>query len=1518
MRPALMGLVLALVQGAWLSVLPSDRQDKQNPGRPRAASRALPTSAAPPAGAGIQSSGAGAPAGWMAQVQQDLAAREYEISWQSSTAVEGIEAAWQAPNRAHGFRTYFTPEGIWIVPRDTQKASWRWGLSLAGYGQGGTAWEVGRATLSPSGKRIDYHRGTIEESYDNSPVGLEQRFTLSSKPERLETERDSAGASGWTTPLRPKPLASESVEDGEEPVPGGDHARDSASWVHLDLALWGDLHPRISEDGQAINFVTASGAPALHYAQMKVTDARGNVLPAWMEGFSGSKASGIRIVIDARDASYPITVDPLATSPAWTAESNQSNASFGWSVATAGDVNGDSYSDVVVGAPGYDHGQIDEGGAFVYLGTASGLSTTPAWTGESDAAGLAYGTSVATAGDVNGDGYSDVIVGSSTINTDFFALDRAYVYLGSLAGLALSPAWMGQASQTDSGYGFSVATAGDVNGDGYSDFLVGEPYWSNGESGEGRALLYLGAASGPSVAPAWSVESNQIAAQAGFSVATAGDVDGDGYADVLVGAPFLNDGRGASSLYRGSAAGLSASASWTQEGAQFNTYWGWSVATAGDVNGDGYADVLVGAPSFNNGQAFEGFAALFMGSAAGLAIAPAWSGEGDQSGANLGSSVATAGDVNGDGYADVLIAAPGYDNGQNDEGRAYVYLGSASGLVTTLFPWMIESDQAGARLGRSVATAGDVNGDGYADVVLGLPYYDNGQTDEGRAFLYLGSPSVPSTTPGWTGKSDQANARFGWSVATAGDVNGDGYADFLVGAPDYDNGYASAGRADLYLGSAAGLSLIPAWTAEGDQTIAEFGWSVATAGDVNRDGYSDVIVGAHFYSHGETGEGRAYLFLGSAAGLSSTAAWIAESDQASAEFGESVATAGDVNGDGYFDVLVVARQYTNGQFNEGRAFLYLGSASGLSTTATWTTESDQAEAYLAYVAAAGDVNGDGYSDVLVGAPNYDNGQTEEGRAYLYLGSASGLSTTAAWIAESDQTGAQFGSAVATAGDVNGDGYSDVLVGVPYYDNGQTDEGRTYLYLGSASGPALLPGWTGESDQANARFGWSVGTAGDVNGDGYADVLIGAPLFDNGQMDEGGAFLYLGSASGLSTAYPWTAESNQAGAFFGWSVATAGDVNGDGYADVLVGAAHGDLLGNAGAFLYYGNGGPGMSLNPRQRQSDFFGFQPVAPGGQSNVPGSFDLLINGRTPFGRSKVRLEWEVEPLGTLLGGPPMIDSSSTDTGTAGAILRGGTLGRDPGPYHWRLRLHYDSDKTPFAQHSRWMTIPWHGWQEAHLTLGAFLGGWVWDDLDQDGIRDGGEPGRGGATVKLLNSSGAVVEQKPTIGDGYYNFHLPGVASSFRIQYQPPAGTSLTLQNQGGDDTNDSDPDPASGLTPLVGPGFTYLDNSRWSAGLLCNAPTLPVSIGVRPVSGTPNLILDITDPNPASQVTGYNIYRANQPQPSPSPWTLLGANVVDNDPGMPNVQWTDTSGATPALGAVFYYQVTAFNQGCGSEGPR
>ena len=454
----------------------------------------------------------------------------------------------------------------------------------------------------------------------------------------------------------------------------------------------------------------------------------------------------------------------------------------------------------------------------------------------------------------------------------------------------------------------------------------------------------------------------------------------------------------------------------------------------------------------------------------------------------------------------------------------------------------------------------------------------------------------------------------------------------------------------------------------------------------------DVIVGAPMYDCGQSDEGRAYVYLGSATGYLSSA-WAAESNQAVAFFGWSVASAGDVNGDGYSDVIVGAYRYDYNQSADGRVYVYLGSASGLATNATWTAVGEQADANLGVsVATAGDVNGDGYAEVIVGTGR-------EGRANVYFGSASGLAASAAWTVASDQL--YVDASVASAGDVNGDGYSDVIVGLAGYDNPQIDEGRTSVYLGSAAGLATTAAWTVESDQAGGYFGRSATSAGDVNGDGYSDVIVGAYGFASGQIEEGVAWVYPGSAAGLSTTPVWVAEGDQATAYFGYSAATAGDVNGDGYADVIVGADGYDngQSGEGRAFAYYGGGGDGLDRIPRQVRTD--GATVVASGGKSDSESEFRLRARARTPAGRGNVRLQWEAKPLGTsfngaatglspvVLTGPPGASGSATNLNQSVASLSEGTF------YHWRART---VSADPFFPRTPWMSLPGNNVTETKL----------------------------------------------------------------------------------------------------------------------------------------------------------------------------------------------------------------------------
>jgi hypothetical protein len=1013
----------------------------------------------------------------------------------------------------------------------------------------------------------------------------------------------------------------------------------------------------------------------------------------------------------------------VALTPAWTGESDQLNAFYGYSVATAGDVDGDGYSDVIVGAINYQNGEYEEGRAFLYRGSATGVSPTPSWTAEGNQVIARFGQSVASAGDVNGDGFDDVIVGAPQYDSGSRDEGRAYIYLGSAAGLAASPSWIVNGNQDDAYLGQSVATAGDVNGDGYADVLVGAYGWDDGQANEGRVFLYLGSASGPDTLPDWSYTSDVANAYFGRSIATAGDVNGDGYDDVVIGAHLLTSGatsEGKAFLFLGGAAGLAPSPSWSVTGNQGGAQLGISVATAGDVNGDGYADMIVGAPGINNGQVSEGRVAVYLGSAAGPDTTADWSFESNDPGAQLGWSVAPAGDLNGDGFADVVVGAPLWGP-TTSKGRAYAFLGSAAGLAPQPV-WTVASDQDDGAFAQSVCAAGDVDGDGYGDLIVGAPLYDHGDSDEGSAFVYRGSAAPPDTTAGWIGKGALAYGYFGYSVASAGDVNGDGYGDIIVGAIYDDQDETDEGRAYLFLGSASGPGALPAWTAESDQANAHFGNSVASAGDVNGDGYGDVIVGAHQYDDGQSDEGKAYVYLGSPAGLSATPSWTAQCDQDFARFGVSVSSAGDVNGDGYGDVIVGAMYYHNPTFEEGRAFLYLGSASGLSPTPAWTAESDQSLAFFGNsVACAGDVNGDGYSDVIVGAYAYDNTEANEGRAFVYLGSPSGLSLTPAWTAESDQANAYFGITVAGAGDVNGDGYSDVIVGAHGWDGGATDEGKAYVYLGSSNGLAPTPAWTASSGQASSSFAYSVAGVGDVNGDGFADVAVGANTYDHGSSDEGAAFFYLGSPTGPSATPSWSVEGNQVFGSMGFAVAAGGDVNGDGFGDALVGAPYYNTGFNNGeidrgwAFVYYGNGGDGLDRRPAQSQ---VAGGPIALLGRAATE-RFRLDALGRTAVGRGRVRLEWETRALGVAFSGAvargPWLGTGAPSPGVGSAtpmsaIASGLAL---DAPYRWRLRV---ASRSPFFPHSPWLGLAANGPNETDLRTGTASSG-VGDRFDAGGL---------------------------------------------------------------------------------------------------------------------------------------------------------------------------------------------------------
>jgi hypothetical protein len=409
-----------------------------------------------------------------------------------------------------------------------------------------------------------------------------------------------------------------------------------------------------------------------------------------------------------------------------------------------------------------------------------------------------------------------------------------------------------------------------------------------------------------------------------------------------------------------------------------------------------------------------------------------------------------------------------------------------------------DGQAAGNEAGTSVAIAGDVNGDGYADLVIGAPYYDDGgNPNAGRVYIFLGGPGgwrldegLASADATYTGASgDEA----GTSVAGAGDVNGDGYPDLIVGSPGHsslDPSTYDDGRAILIYGRASMSGALSAdgTLSSGVTSDSRLGASVSGVGDANGDGYDDVLIGSPGYN---SGAGEATLWMGATSAASMS---IADYDGAAGdEAGTSVAGAGDVNGDGYPDLLVGLPGYSS---STGRGVLIYGSASIPGTlTANGTLSGGVGGNRLGEsVSGVGDVNGDGYDDMLLGSPGYGS---DQGEVTLWTGAP--VATRMSIISYAGETtGDQAGGSVGGAGDVNGDGYADVLIGASGYNS---SAGRAYLVLGSgapsdsglSSADVLYTGVFG-SDQAGA----SVSGAGDVNGDGYSDFVVGAPGFGSSQ------------------------------------------------------------------------------------------------------------------------------------------------------------------------------------------------------------------------------------------------------------------------------------------------------------------------------------------------------------------------------------------------------------------------------------
>ena len=521
---------------------------------------------------------------------------------------------------------------------------------------------------------------------------------------------------------------------------------------------------------------------------------------------------------------------------------------------------------------------------------------------------------------------------------------------------------------------------------------------------------------------------------------------------------------------------------------------------------------------------------------------------GQHAGDSSGRNVAALGDFNGDGLGDVVVGAPWADPaGGGAAGRSYVVLGRSDGSAVELSAvatgsggFVLNGEYARDFSGLSVSGAGDVNGDGLKDLIVAAPGADPvSGSSAGRSYVIFGRTgmapidlsAVASGSGGFVINGQNAGDLSGLSAAGAGDVNNDGLADLIVGAPGADPASgSSAGRSYVVFGrtatGAVDLSALGGggFIIDGQSAGEHSGWSVAGAGDVNGDGLSDLIVGG---------------FLGTtAAGSHAGRSYVV--------FGRS--------GSSTVDLAAVATGIGGFVIN-GRS---AGEGSGRS------------------VAAAGDVNGDGLNDIIVGAPWSDPAAgTDAGRSYVIFGrsdtAAVDLSAVATgsggFVINGRCAGEQSGWSVAGAGDINGDGLADLIIGAPWSDPAAgAQAGRSYLVFGRTDTTAIdlsavatgSGGFAITGQSSGDQSGISVAGGGDINGDGLADLIVGAHWADPAAGEFAGrSYVIFGSATGVFATTPIT------------HMGTSGN-------DVLTGSAGSDLMmGGPGADQFVFN----QALNP---------------------------------------------------------------------------------------------------------------------------------------------------------------------------------------------------------------------------------------------------------------------------------------------------------------------------------------------------
>lgn len=922
---------------------------------------------------------------------------------------------------------------------------------------------------------------------------------------------------------------------------------------------------------------------------------------------------------------------------------------LGYSVSSAGDLNGDGLGDIVVGAPGNIAGNGPGEGYVIFGGENLPMYIDPTrdYVDPSRENNLdlyddnyysSVGSSVASVGDINKDGLDDIIIGApSYTSTSRYITGSAYVVFGaynfdyslSLTALNGTSGFIinGQSTSTSDGFGSTVSSAGDINGDGFQDMLISAPH-------SGNAYVVFGKYNFTSPLNVADLDGSNgfliQGGQFGKAIASIGDINKDGFGDIALGSPAPSEVHimFGQSVFDSVVSSFAADTGMEYPPHTFSIFsnggqLGAALSSAGDVNGDGFNDIVIGDPDSspqNEQEAGNVYVVFGSNTTARLYVGDlngtnGFSINGSSSFHNLGRYVSPAGDINKDGFDDIAVSAQ--SNGYG--GEVWLVPGGSnfneSYSIYDIGTLVAHRSGDNSFFGSSMALLYNISGDNKSSLILGNPGESCGQVQDcGRAYVGSIINSTASTSPTFqtTEPSSISSDVTSSTNPTETSVHSTNPAQNTATTSAIITNSATSSNQ-------ISTTLLPQGLNElilGNNTNVGFGNALSSA-DVNGDGIPDLLVG-----NTEGGPGGAvYVVYGNTTLTSNFDIYAMNQSQGftvyggyatasyAGEAGKSVSTVKDFNGDGIEDFIVGTVFSSN---FPGGAYIILGQRSLRNDIYL----SNQEDGFITMIGASkgdntgnsvsyADMNGDGFTDAVIGAPYAD-------LVYVVFGhegmqrqlNLSNLSVNNGFIIRGE-AGSQTGSSVSYAGDINKDGLDDIIIGAPYHYNPNSSyfTGSAYVVFGdyqfdyslnlsalNGTKGFIINAW---SSYSVSDFGGAVSSAGDFNGDGFGDVMIGA----YSSSPDAQAYVVFGTDNPQNINI---GDLNGNNGFviigpneFGYSVSSAGDFNGDGFDDVMIGDPQANfdvhIFGGTGAFyVVYGKSefDPVFNISNLDRETGF--------------------------------------------------------------------------------------------------------------------------------------------------------------------------------------------------------------------------------------------------------------------------------------------------------------------------------------------